>query len=271
MSIFNVSGANGTFNAQVLLGEPTLAPALAATVIYVGLLGVYIARTINRVCSPNFTCLIFCLIRIGAFGLRAAIVHYSGVATSVGAYTAEQVLYLAGFIYILMTAWHLFFHWCQHHVSAYVPSFFTIPRLPTISHVILALASGASILGTIQMSDANGDINTFNKGHITAHIGSYIYFGAATLFFLVTLPCTLAVRDGSARRHGWTLVLVAALATLRTTYSLITFGDIQTEWKFYALSAAPEVLVLAALALPGAVDGCLQPLVKPRPEELEFA
>ncbi|RKO90000.1 hypothetical protein BDK51DRAFT_40227 [Blyttiomyces helicus] len=159
MSVFNVSGVNGTFNANIFLVEPTLVPALTATGIYVVVLFVYIARTIHRVCTPNVTCLIFCVIRIGAFGLRAANVHFSRVPSSVGAYTAEQVLYLAG---------------CQHPAKAYVPSIFTASRFPIFSHVLLSLASGASILGTIHMIDANGDIDTFNKGRNTAHIGAYV-------------------------------------------------------------------------------------------------
>ncbi|RKO87014.1 hypothetical protein BDK51DRAFT_27496 [Blyttiomyces helicus] len=252
------TNASIPFDARAYLGNPTLTPAIAFAVVYSLYLIAFVAQLLRRVSRIYVTATIFCVLRVGAFSIRASIVKSGG---SSGLLTADMILMSTGFVGILDVLYESLTQWIEYYViPVHKNELITKAiRFKRLMHIVFLVAAVISVMGATAESSAStpGDLSSaLDKVRIAA----VIFLVTTAIMFIVSVLVSLSVAGASAMgrevsaRPGWIVAGASVLSLVRITYAVVQVGKTQDELPWYCLSIGPEILVLTIFAWPGVAD-----------------
>ncbi|RKO92600.1 hypothetical protein BDK51DRAFT_26139 [Blyttiomyces helicus] len=250
------------FDSRAYLGNPTLAPAIAFAGVYSLFLIIFAAHLLRRVSRIHVRGLAFCVIRVGAFALRAIIINSDG--SSEGLLTADLIMMSTGFVAILDMMYQSLTQWLEYYVAPVHNNELVekTVRFKRLMHIVFIAAAVLSIMGAVAQSSATtpDDLST---AQTKIRIGAAIFLGATVIMFAVSILVSFSVagaramgghRASLSALPGWVIALVSAISLLRLTYAEVMAGKTPVELTWYCLSIAPEILVLIVFAWPGVAD-----------------
>lgn len=236
--------------------KSTIAAAVGAA-IYAPLLLYFIWRATKNAVASILFLVLFCLIRVTAFGLRAYIAAKTSAQQDRTLVMIESIVYGVGFLGVLQSAYNLQIARSHKYGKGDTNIFSRITGNPALVHLSLTGAVILSIVGIIDVNSTN--VNDHSRGK-TFRIISAIAFAAIN--GILILRCLFSLKDqahGSTlgARHGGTILLLASCVFIvREVFLVATVNNAtasRNETLFYILEAVPELIGVLLLATPGLI------------------
>ncbi|TFK52378.1 hypothetical protein OE88DRAFT_1657613 [Heliocybe sulcata] len=273
-----------SINYAQYAGIHSVAAAVIFLIAYVPLAILYIIYSIRRPTYVLIVLALFCIIRITAFSIRAAMAASTSAGESEGLLVAEEILYNAGFFGVLYSAYTLVLDRDQltGRLGETQGLLTLLARITSNRHVIrltLSVAVALGITGATKMVSSNSsDVST---GESLRRASVYIFLVVTAVLVLRTL--ILAMHQGASRpdnnmelgasqrpkgnttfgaRHGiYVLAIITLLLLIREAFYAATTGSTNAsqqakgnnEAYFYPLGALTEFLAVILFAVPGLV------------------
>ncbi|KJA18843.1 hypothetical protein HYPSUDRAFT_168757 [Hypholoma sublateritium FD-334 SS-4] len=264
--------SNNGINFAKAFGYHSLGAAIIFALLYFPLLAYFIFQSFARPTYVHFVMVVFCLIRIAAFSLRAVLVSIESEGQKLSLLIADQILFGVGFFGLLYSAYTL------------VLDIEIMLNRPESENPIIRLAKNrrlfrlalliAVILVVSSTSSTNSDGTVSNSSKTQHAVGVAIFLvltavQAFQTLILAKMEIALSRQERRANerfgsRHAMSILLLAStLLLVREIFSIITVNDAakqNTEHFWYPFFAVPEILVALLFTTPGLV---------PRREELQ--
>jgi hypothetical protein len=244
-------------NYAYYVGIKSTPAAAVAAAIYAPLLLYYIFRATKNAVMTIFLIVLFCLIRLSAFGLRAYIAAKTSAQQDRTLVMVESIMYGVGFLGLLNGAYNLQIDRSHRYGKGGSNIFSKLTGNPGLVHLALTGAVVLSVIGTIDVNAT--DVSEHSRGK-TFRIISAIAFAAIN--GLLVLRCLFSLKDqahGStigARHGGAILLLISCVFLVREIYLVGTVNNAtasRNEVLFYVLEAVPELIGVLLMATPGLI------------------
>ncbi|KAF4615433.1 hypothetical protein D9613_003543 [Agrocybe pediades] len=261
----STSAAPPNFNYAKAFGIRSVAAAIVFAIAYVPLAAWFISRFIARRNRVYATLTLFCLIRVTAFSIRAALAGITSAGENFNLFIADEILVGVGYFGLLYSSYTL------------VLDIDLVSRNPAPTNPVLllirnrrlfrlALVAGV-VLGITALSINNGQMSNTTS---TMHTVSVVIFLVLTVLQAFQTAILVSNHYGGAespyqkssnqsfgRRHSVLILLLIALFLLvREIFSMVTVSDSRkqnTEHFWYPLLAIPELVAVILYSAPGLV------------------
>ncbi|KAF9477939.1 hypothetical protein BDN70DRAFT_944910 [Pholiota conissans] len=257
--------ASQSVNYAKAFGFHSEVAAAIFAIIYVPFLGWFIRQSIVRPTYVHFILVLFCLIRLAAFVLRALLISVNSVGETLGALVADEILFSVGFFSLLYSSYTLVLDLeiMQNRPESSNP----IIRLTKNRRLFRLTLLIAVILGVVSSTSAS-KTGTFSSSGKTERQASTILFLILTLLqafqTLLLAQMEIAARglekqinESFGSKHAMSILLAGSVLLLvREVFSTATMTNIskQNEEHFwYPFMAVPEILLVILLSTPGLV------------------
>ncbi|GBE80078.1 hypothetical protein BKA93DRAFT_824712 [Sparassis latifolia] len=266
-------------NYAQLEGIHSLTAAIIFAIIYVPLLAFYLFKSVRRPTYVHLVLSFFCLVRIVAFSLRAALAGSTSAGSNLNLYIAAQILYNVGFFGVLYSSYTLVLDRellaDTDGVLAYAPGpvrlVVRISRDRHLIRIILLVAIVLGIVGATKISSGSSAA-TINSGETLRSSSIYIFISVASLLAFQTI--VLAISDIKSPRYAagdsgygfqasfgakygvFVLLIVSILLLLREAFFAATAHNLSqqnNEHLWYPLAALSELLAVMLIGVPGLV------------------
>ncbi|KZT03950.1 uncharacterized protein LAESUDRAFT_728655 [Laetiporus sulphureus 93-53] len=260
-------------------GIYSVAGAVILTVVYAPLLAFYLFRSVTRPTYVHFVLALFCLVRVVAFALRAALAGNSAAAHNENVLIAEEIIYQVSFFGVLYSAYTLVLdREALVDIAAvlrYFPSplmvVYRIMRMRHLIRIALIAAIALGIAGTNDMISAKTQ-SAYNTAISLRSASVYIFLAVTCLLVLnsmllaaVTIK-TYAKQPPTQEQRGLSklgatygiffLLAIAAMLFTREAFYAATehhTSEQINEKLWYPLSALTELIAVMLFAVPGLV------------------
>jgi len=237
--------------------------ALAFTLIYVPLLGVFVFKTIRNSTYVLWITTFFCQVRVVSFAMRALLAKSKSAGENFHLVLAQQVVYGVGFFGILYAAYIMVLD--RQFIKRTVGSS-PLSKITENCHLIrlaLLAAVSLSIAGSIQ-ANTGSQQSTINTGKHFKTISIVIFLVVAGLLVVQTVFATLAESRRSLDKKDQSslaphrlhiLLVVGLLFVVRESFLLATNNKI-TQYKeqlFYPLEACTELAEVLSFLTPNLI------------------
>ncbi|KAJ3573732.1 hypothetical protein NP233_g2239 [Leucocoprinus birnbaumii] len=256
--------SNLTIDYGAIFGIHSVAAAVIFIIIYAPLAIYYIWRVATRFNYVFIFLTVFCVVRVAAFAIRAAIAGSDTAGTKLGLVIADQILFGMGFSGLLFSTYSLQNDRERIAGLHYKHPLFIVLTNRRFYHLIIVAAIVLVITGTNMITSSDSD--TRNLGNTLRTAGTWILFGVAALQALrsaafvhydATNERGLQAKEEATtfgdKHAAWLLILISAFLLWRMIYSVITIRQSPHEATYYPLSALPEFLCVCVYAVPGLV------------------
>ncbi|KAI9001748.1 hypothetical protein BC832DRAFT_141771 [Gaertneriomyces semiglobifer] len=252
MSSMLAAGSLAHINYANSSGIHSVAVPVTFVVVYALLAVVFAVLTARRRCAAHIILLLFCIIRIAAFAMRAIIAHSDTAGESLGFYLATVILYTMGFVGLLYTAYALVLDHAlliaDRLPSAYSRSF---AKNRVVVRLILIVAVSLGITGGNYAALASSDSGK-QLGQTLKSAATWIFFTVSLLLLLQALALWRRNRQSTP----FILLLVAVFLFGREVFYVATLDNAvrqQDETYFYPLAVGTELVAAILIAIPGVV------------------
>ncbi|KAJ7496801.1 hypothetical protein FB451DRAFT_1208845 [Mycena latifolia] len=258
-----VSDSESIDYAAVFGFHSVAAPALFAA-LYLPFFLWFIRQSIKNTTYVYIVLVVFCLMRVTAFIIRAILADSTTLGQNLGLFTADEVLFGVGFFALLYSAYTLVLD--REMISgAERVEFLPIQLIRTRRLFRAALLVGV-ILGIIGITDST------SSNASTASTGSTLRKASTILFLVLTvlqaIQALVVVRESSTSgyrndsrpfgdRHGsYLLCLISLLLLIREAFLTATLANSakqNDERLWFPLVALPEFLAVVCYSISGLV------------------
>ncbi|KAJ6589979.1 hypothetical protein DFH09DRAFT_1245224 [Mycena vulgaris] len=263
--------ASQSINYAAAFGfDSVAAPAIFAA-LYLPLFLWFIRQSIKNTTYVYIVLVVFCLMRVVAFVIRAILANSTTLGQKLGLFIADQVLFGVGFFALLYSAYTLVLD--REIVSgAERVDFLPVQLIRTRRLFRAALLVGV-ILGIVGITDStSSDASTASTG-VALRKASTILFLVLTI--LQTIQALVVVRESSTsilnastagyrndsrpfgdRHGGYLLCLISLLLLIREAFLTSTLANSakqNDERLWFPLVALPEFLAVVCYAVSGLV------------------
>ncbi|KIY71898.1 hypothetical protein CYLTODRAFT_486842 [Cylindrobasidium torrendii FP15055 ss-10] len=251
------------FNYASYAGYESFAAAIIFVVAYIPLACYYPFLWFKLRSGTVFTMILFSQVRIVAFVIRAVMIKDEAAAETEGLFIADQVLFSAGFLGLLLAAYELVLA-REARLSKTTNEKQTSTRSRrTIFHVAGMASVALAITAATKATSDPDAASTYRK--------------ASTIIFLVmavfqSIQAIMLIRKERSHpeeyagtpmsnsvgvKHGALLLgAISALCLVREVFYTATFSDTAKAYNeayWYPLSALPEILIFSLFAAPGLI------------------
>ncbi|KAF7329599.1 hypothetical protein MKEN_00222900 [Mycena kentingensis (nom. inval.)] len=264
-----------------VFGLHSIPAAVIFTVLYIPLLLWFVVQSVRNTTYVYIVLTVFCLMRIGAFVLRAILIGINSLHNSLNTFIVDQVLFGVGFFALLYSAYTLVLDReivmngdAMSKPSSYAeatsrqPLIIRLTRNRHLFRIALMVAVALGVSGITSSTSSNPD---------KVETGSHLRKASTILFIVLTaiqaLQTALAFRDSRAQgyhhrhgasaagafgnRHGtYLLVLISLLLIIREVFLVAVINDASrqnNEAFWYPFVALTELLAVCCYAVPGLV------------------
>jgi hypothetical protein len=238
--------------------------ALVFCVIYIPLFVVFFVKWMRNTVYVLGAAALFCIVRIAAFGMRAAFTKSSSLADNKNMVIAESIIYSIGFFGLLSGAYNLVLD-REEAVGTQNPDplrFVTGNR--HIMRMIMSAAVVMGVIGAIDSQDPTKSAAQMKTGTNLRKISIVIFLVVCILMVVHTLLSITAEKKSSpdekaytssfGHTHGMKVLLITGLfLTLREVFYITTMNNLkrqEEEKLFYPFGALPELLAVLTLLVP---------------------
>jgi hypothetical protein len=251
-------------NYAKAIGIDSFVLALIFCAIYVPLFLIFFVKWIKNIVYVLGAAALFCIVRVTAFGMRAAFTKSLSLAENKNMIMVESIIYGIGFLGILSGAYNLVLD-REDAIGTKNPDplrFVTGNR-----HIMRMIMTGAVVLGIMGAVDSQDSSNSADKIKTGTHLRkiSVVIFLAVSLLMVFHTSLSLVAESKSSRAektyphsfghtHGMKVLLITGLfLTLREVFYVATMNNLakqEEEKLFYPFAAGTELIAVLTLLVP---------------------
>jgi hypothetical protein len=208
---------------------------------------------------------LFSIIRVTAFGMRAALTKSESLAENKTFVIAQSIIYSIGYFGVLSSAVNLVI---DREESAGIKNRDPLRIITANRHLTRMILTGAvvvGIIGAIDTQDSSNSTDKIKTGHLLRKISVIIFLVVSCLLVVHTLFAIVAERKtyeksyGSSigQTHGMKILLFTGMfLALREAFYAVTLNNLprqQEEKFFYPFAACTELIAVLTFLIPGLV------------------
>ncbi|KAJ7507005.1 hypothetical protein B0H11DRAFT_188618 [Mycena galericulata] len=260
--IFNFSAMSSTVDYATDFGYHSVLAAVIFAIVYLPIFLWFVFQSVKNTTYVYISLSVFCLLRVGAFGLRAVLIKSTPLGDNLNVFIADEVMFGVGFFALLYSAFTLAL---DREIMSGAPEVTNVPlnllRNRRLFRLVLMVGV---VLGVMGISDETSSDPSKAASGVNLHRASTILFLVLTciqalqtfLLFQSTRRPSYTPRSFGDRNGSGVLALISLLLLIREGFMTITINDAarqNEEILWYPFIAVPEVLAVICYALPGLV------------------
>ncbi|KAJ7125227.1 hypothetical protein C8R44DRAFT_619682 [Mycena epipterygia] len=256
--------ASEAIDYAAIFGFHSVAAAALFAALYLPFFLWFIRQSIKNTTYVYIVLVVFCLIRVVAFIIRALLAGSTTLGQNLSLFIADEILFGVGFFALLYSAYTLVLD--REIVSGAEPvNFLPIQLIRSRRLFRTALLIGV-ILGVIGINDAtSSDASTASTGTALRKASTIVFL---VLTILQALQAVIVVRESfksgyrndsrpfGDRHGGYLLCLISLLLLVREAFLTATIANSKKqndERLWFPLVALPEFLAVVCYSVSGLV------------------
>lgn len=262
-----MSVSDAPINYAKAIGIESFPLALIFCAIYVPLFIVFMTRWCKNVTYVLGAVALFSIIRVTAFGMRAALTKSESLSEHKNFVIAQSIIYSIGYFGVLSSAVNLVI---DREEAAGINNRDPLRVITANRHLMRMTLTGAVVVGIIGAVDAQDSSNSADKiktGNLLRKISVIIFLVIACLLIVHTLfaigaekkaaPYEKSYGNSIGQTHGMKILLFTGMfLALREAFYAVTLNNLprqQEEKLFYPFAAGTELVAVLTFLIPGLV------------------
>jgi len=254
-------------NYAKAVGIESFPLAVLFCIIYIPLFLVFTFRWFKNMIYVLGAVALFSIIRITAFGMRAAFTKSDSLSQNKNMIIAQSIIYSIGYFGVLSSAINLVI---DRDEASGTNNRDPLRIVSGNRHLMRMILTGAVVMGIIGSIDSQNSSNTADKiktGNMLRKISVIVYLTIAILLIIHTAFSVMAERKISSdektyehtlgHTHGMKILLVTgAFLALREAFYVVTMNNLprqEEEKLFYPFAATTELIAVLTFLIPGLV------------------